>query len=290
MNFYNQKNILHEKDILFIKKKINDIIKERNITELKIKDNIFNLLESVSKVLYYPIDDKVSSFYMKINENSFNERFVFINTNMPYERQVFAAAHELSHILSISKDHQEVFTNEAISHVQDVNPSETEINEQLANRFASELLVCDNILEKELSLMNMDKMDSLTLKGIVKLMDEFLFPYKEFVIKLHNLGKLSNMKYKEFISIDAYNTQGPIIQLQQNMGLCTINNRVTKIKKFSNFIDLTIEAYNKTVRTYDKLEYLLRLFDLEPKNLNVKKKKPAYLTKKEFESERIFEE
>lgn len=289
MNFYNQKNILHEDDISSIKNKISQIVEKRNIKELIIKDYIFTILESVCKVLYYPIEDKVYSFYMKIDDTISNERFVFINTNAPYEKQVFAAAHELAHILNVAKDREEVLTSD-LFYPTNINLDEIELDEIIADRFTSEFLVPNDILEEELKIMGMDKLDSITLEGIVKLMDKFLFPYKQFVIRLHDLQKLSNIKFEELLSFDTYRENNPIVKLQQSMGLCLKNNEVTKTKKFADFIDLTIESYNKTVRTYDKLEYLLKIFDLKPTNLNVKKKKPNYLSEKEFELQRIFEE
>ncbi|APM39169.1 ImmA/IrrE family metallo-endopeptidase [Clostridium kluyveri] len=280
MNSNYLKKILLENDIKSIKSKINILIEENHIINPIIKDDMFKLLESVGKVLYYPIKDNVCAFYIKIDNNHFKENIIFINTFMPYEIQIFAAAHEFAHIIGIAGDHEELLVEDKIFNYVFDSVENIDKNELLANYFASELLVKDIILESQLLKMKINKLDSITIEDIIRLMDIFLFPYKPMVLKLYCISKISYEKYKELININCNNS---IFQLQNRLGLCSRNNELTRIKSFSNFIDLAINSYEMTVRTYDKLKYVLKLFDLTPEKLGVKKKLPKHLSKEGLE-------
>ncbi|MFL0195209.1 ImmA/IrrE family metallo-endopeptidase [Clostridium sp. WILCCON 0269] len=282
MNSDYLKKALLENDIKSIKSKINILEKENHVINPIIKDDMFKLLESVGKVLYYPIKDNVCAFYINIDNNHFKENIIFINTCMPYEKQIFAAAHEFAHIIGIAGDQEELLAEDKIFNYIFDSIEYTNKNEVLANYFASELLVKDTILESQLLKMKVTKLDSITVEDIIRLMDIFLFPYKPMVLKLYCIGKISYEKYKELINISCNNS---IFQLQNRLGLCSRNNEMTRIKSFSNFIDLAINSYEMTVRTYDKLKYVLKLFDLTPEKLGVKKKSPKYLSEDELEEE-----
>lgn len=272
MNLSYQKNSIQKSDINKFRSKINYILNEKNIFNKIIKDDIFLLLESVSKVLYYPIKDSVSSFFMKIN----GYNLVFINTHMPYENQLFSAAHELSHIISISKNREEVLVWKDLYKYFNCTLDNLDRDELISNRFASELLVNNEILENMLIQMEMNDFDAVTPEIIVRLTDLFVFPYEAMVLKLYELNKISRKKYLEFISLSNSSSSNQIFQLEKRLGLCSRNNELTNTKKFSDFIDLAINSYKFTVRTYDKLAYNLSLFDLNPQNMNVKRKRPSY--------------
>ena len=112
----------HEKLIEY--PKLNDVI----------GGQIFNILELENKVLYYPIEDEeVWGFSEKIKGKS----FVWINTAIAYETQVFAAAHELYHLWF--ENDGEVILKKDIEEMNNcVSISESELK---ANRFAAEFLI-----------------------------------------------------------------------------------------------------------------------------------------------------
>ncbi|MBC2582689.1 ImmA/IrrE family metallo-endopeptidase [Clostridium sp. DJ247] len=290
MNCYYPKSILQQKEIKIIKEKVKSISKEKNIVNPIIKDDIFRILETVSKVLYYPIKDDIRAFYMKINKSKFNDNIIFINTSMTYEKQVFAAAYEFAHIMLISKNHKEDLNGQILLNYSDNKALDINTIEAISNRFAAEFLVRDDILEIELKNMGMEQLDSITLEGIVKLMDLFLFPYKAMIKRLYEIGKLSRKKYEELTLIKSSGNDSSVIEFEKRLGLCSRNNEITKVKKFSNFIDLAINSYDNTISTYDKLEYLLKLFDLKPSSFNIKKKYPQYLTREELEMRKLLYE
>ena len=64
MNSNYLKKVLLENDIKSIKSKINILIKENHIINPIIKDDMFRLLESVGKVLYYPILPEIMKSFL----------------------------------------------------------------------------------------------------------------------------------------------------------------------------------------------------------------------------------
>ena len=94
---------------------IQALAREKLVAYCKLNDvigtQIFSILEKESKVLYYPLEEQqVWGFSERIK----GKAFVCINTSLPYDKQVFAAAHELYHLwfgtsgeIMISEDSQE---------------------------------------------------------------------------------------------------------------------------------------------------------------------------------------
>lgn len=289
MNFNYPKGIIDTNTTQSVNDTISHIIKQKSIVNPIIKDDIFTILEAFCKVIYYPIEDSVSSFFIKFNENEFNDSVVFINTNTSYEKQVFAAAYELAYVTGVIKDNQNILSVNDLFSSQHYVSSDSNHSRLTAIYFASQLLVPDNILEKYLIDMKMKDTDCITVEGILKLMDLFLFPYEPMIMKLYINGNLSKTEYEHFLSLNSI-SDNSIFQFQKRFGLCSKNNNLIRTKKFSNFIDLAIKSYKITVRTYDKLECLLKLFDLTPELVGVKKKINQYTTEKELELQRVFDD
>ncbi len=101
-----------------------------------IKDEVFKILADNSALLQYPIeDDEICGFVCCKKERIFS----YINSYIPYEKQVFAAAHELYH-LWFDKDiltTGELLSSDVIDLALDKGLSE---REAWANRFAAILL------------------------------------------------------------------------------------------------------------------------------------------------------
>ena len=159
-----QNKKLNKRDIQIIQR----LAREKLIEYCKLNDvigtGVFSILEKDNKVLYYPLEDQQVWGFSEIIKG---KSFVCINTSLPYDKQVFAAAHELYHVwfgssgeIMISKDSQEPDSEEEI--------------ELYANRFAAEFLVNEELLRQEMKVFDIDK-DSLGTKEIVKLANLFTF-------------------------------------------------------------------------------------------------------------------
>lgn len=268
MNNFSNINLLDEADIKEISKEISFALHRTDCIGKIIKDDIFKLLEKECRVLYYPIDsDDICAFYKKVDDN----KFVYINTAIPFEKQVFAAAHELAHVLGVAGDRSEVLQSEVVGDYTDGNGNVGNIrvkNEDIANRFAAEFLVQSNVLKDELNTRNC-KVSEIDLRTVIELMDLFLVPYKTIVRRIYEIGYLSPTKCEDMLRIHARGQESEIVRLQQRLELCTRNNERVRNKKLNNFVDLSLASYEKKLRTYEALTYLLGLADKTPEQFGI---------------------
>ena len=288
MNSENLNNLLTADDITLIKNKINNIYEVKGISNLIIKDDIFRILESECIVLYYPFEEEDVCAFYKQEENGKQEiiNFAFINTAMYFDKQIFVAAHELAHILGITEERQEVIKNENIREYTDRNhqeSSETDKIEKIANRFAAEFLVPEEILLTELKKI-CKKRAKIELGHIIELMDIFLVPYKTMVKRLREIGKLSDVKeYEYYLNLDDRNEKSEVVMIQRELGKCQRNNDITKIKKMPNFIKMALELFEQNAKTYEKLKCQLNNFGFIPEDFNIKQKEESFLSEEELD-------
>ena len=158
---------------LGICKKQNDIIGQQ----------IFSILSLYARVLYYPMgEDSVWGFTRIVGtsvKESGGKPFVAINSSIPVDCQVFAAAHELYHIW---------FDEKAEIVPANVNDESVEDrNELKANRFAAEFLVDQDLLLKELKTYSISA-DGITIKDILHLSALFTVPYRTMAKRLYETG------------------------------------------------------------------------------------------------------
>lgn len=243
---------LSKKDI----QNIQGLAREKLTEYCKLNDiigmSVFHILEKDNKVLYYPLEDQqVWGF----SETIKGKKFVCINTSLPYDKQVFAAAHELYHVwfgnsgeIMISKDAQEPDSNEEV--------------ELFANRFAAEFLVNEELLRQEMKVFGIDK-DNLSIKEIVRVSNLFVVPYKTMVKRLNETGILSKKESERFM---AYTDEQADIW-RKRLGL-SIPVRKDKIG-LSDLVDKGMDLYEKHLITYEKLEYLLEFAGLTPSKMGV---------------------
>lgn len=185
---------LPESIILSIKEFITD--KSLNSQPI-LRDGIFSLLEQYCTVLYYPQkDEENDGCHVKRLVNNEIVSFVFINTHKSIEKQVFTATHELGHILELSEYLKK--------NCPDFKP---EMDEIAMNKFAALLLMPEGIFAEELqnNLKNYSTEDEkITLDDLIKLslylMDFFFVPFKSVIIRMFELGYLSQDITEEIIN------------------------------------------------------------------------------------------
>lgn len=244
--------------------KLNDIIGRQ----------IFHILELENKVLYYPIEDReVWGFSERIGGKS----FVWINTAIAYDRQVFAAAHELYHLWFdnggevILKIDIEEIENSAISR-----------NEQKANRFAAEFLMNEELLLQEIRTSGMDK-NKIDIKDIFKLSNLFLVPYKTMVKRLYEINLINQKRYMELIELS--NDEVEIWRTRLGLSLPTRDNKIG----LSDLVDKAMSLYEKKKITREKLEYLLEFAGLTTEEMGIRDE-GSYIPPTDEELDRIMEE
>lgn len=250
-----EERFLSNKDI----DRIRGQAREKLIAYCKLNDvigtQIFNILENESRVLYYPLEDqKVWGFCETIKGKS----FVCINTSLAYEKQVFAAAHELYHLWYGSSG--EIILSE------DTQEPDADLDVELfANRFAAEFLIDEALLLQEMRTYEIDRTD-IDIKDVVRLANLFVVPYRTMVKRLHETGIFKEKEFNKFI---IYSEEQADIW-KNRLGL-SAPVRKEKIG-LSNLVDKAMELFESRMITYEKLEYLLSFAELLPEQVGIVKK------------------
>lgn len=197
---------MEEKLIKGIQVLTTKIKKENDLEENSlIRDEVFNILQKLPdcNVLYYPLseeanEDGCDGCHIVRTIRGKARHLVYINTANTRERQAFSVAHELGHIWKVDEQLMEI--------VPDVDFDV----EDVINRFAAELLMPEQIFVKQ-TQENLDKYASKDrqinvsdfVKTIVYLMNYFFVPYKAVVLRIKEVGLISEdvkerlLKYKE---------------------------------------------------------------------------------------------
>ena len=124
---------------------------------------IFSILNVYSRVIYYPLGKNAPWGFTRIsgskNETNVEKPFVVINTSIPIDCQVFAAAHELYHIWYERKP--DYLPADLLKE------DEKELNEKKANRFAAEFLIDEVLLRQEMELQNRLRVNWPSKKALI---------------------------------------------------------------------------------------------------------------------------
>lgn len=233
---------------LGICKKQNDIIGQQ----------IFSILSLHARVIYYPLGaDSVWGFTRikgSVESEAEQNPFVAINSSIPLDCQVFAAAHELYHIWY--DNHVDVIPANIMDDPID------DRNELKANRFAAEFLVEEDLLRKEMRIHGIPS-GKIVLKDILKLADLFCVPYRTMVKRLCEIGTISKAERSGFLEI----TEAELSAARRRYAFSIpgADNRIA----IDNLTDLAVNAYEKQQITYEKLEYLLDLSNLKPADVGI---------------------
>jgi Zn-dependent peptidase ImmA (M78 family) len=219
---------------------------------------IFSILSLYARVIYYPFGKDAVWGFTRIKGSSNNVKndkpFVAINSSIPYDCQIFAAAHELYHIWFDNK--LDVIPADIIDNVGN------DRNELKANRFAAEFLVDEDLLWKELRIYSVD-CKNVTLKDILKLADLFSVPYITMVRRFYEIGIFT--KQECLCYSDPKKWDIPAVKKRYSIITPEPDGRIA----IDNLTDLAMEAYEKKRITFERLEYLLSLSQLTPSDVGI---------------------
>lgn len=240
---------------------IQDIREKSVIDNIAIRDSIFNILESMCTVIYYPLDEeKNRGFHIKKIVNDKLEDFVYINTAKPMSEQIFTAAHELGHIWEVA---QKVWNK--LGYQDTLN---TEIEEDITNRFAAEFLMP----HQEFRDAFFSHMDEIGIKsGHVKLEDlirvivlqmgDFMVPYEAVKLRLfetHIMKKETieflDSKENEIYELVTIYTKDQNTFLSHKTGSKTISGLRTLLDKAEKDNECNEYVLNKIKREFELVE------------------------------------
>ncbi len=235
--------------------------KEYILKDSIIKEGIFRILEKHCEVIYYPIDDEEKSWGFHIKRFVKDELvdFVYINTAKSVAEQIFGAAHELGHVWGVaSKIWKQLGYEEDLTE---------DIEENIVNRFAAELLMPKDIFRKTFFLhieeRGFDK-KKIRLEEIlwvmVMQMFDYMVPYEavrrrlvETNIVTEDIGKV----------LDARNNPiDEIVKIYSKELNATFSNPTNK-KTIPGLRDALLEAERNGAVSEYVISKVKRDFDLE---------------------------
>lgn len=228
-----------------------------------IGQQIFSILGLYARVFYYPLGKggPWGITYMTGMENtgSIEKPFVAINTSIPIDAQVFAAAHELYHIWYDKK--AEALSSSILDELNGQD-KHSDISELKANRFAAEFLVDEDLLHSEMKLYSITP-GKITIKNILTLASLFTVSYKTMVKRLYDVSAISQEEHKEYLG----NSESVINQLCKRFSIPIpeIDGRIA----LDNLVELAVSSYEKKRISYEKLEYLLSMSNLKPADVGI---------------------
>lgn len=176
----------------------NGIIGENILTVI---EHFANDNEIPLEILSYPFDDDE---LWAVTLKKRGTIFVCINTSLPVNKQVFAAAHELYHLLRYSQNIHDSET-EMASLLDSKTAVEGARNQEdvEANAFAGLLLMPSALLCDHMERAGMKFKKDLGVDDILVLMDLFGMPYKAIVLRLYECGHISKGKATTLLDVSA---------------------------------------------------------------------------------------
>ncbi|UZH06066.1 ImmA/IrrE family metallo-endopeptidase [Heyndrickxia coagulans] len=212
-------------------------------------------------MIKYPVrDDELCAFVCKKK----GKLFAYINTYIPREKQVFAAAHELFHIW-FDKNNLE---RPELLNTGTLENETQNVSELKANLFAAILLVPEDALDNELKLRRM-RQQTISAEDIVKLMSLFFVPYKTMVRRLYEIGFINEKQLKQFYSIPDRDPQNGVLLIRKRLQLSDRSQDRTCEIFFEDLINNAIKAYDQGKISEKELRYILSLAKQSPESLNL---------------------
>jgi Zn-dependent peptidase ImmA (M78 family) len=227
-----------------------------------VRDGIFSILERAGTLILYPFNEKdLCGIYIFKDE----QHFFILNTSIPLERQVFAAAHEFAHSLDIARVMFEVVTCEILTEYSDHAEAGKQIQEadEIANRFAAELLLEEESFNR--AYERLPKEHSMEVKAVL-LSDWFLVPYKAIIRRFAETGMLlESEQIERLLHIDTQELE----RISLRFECCTRNKEVSKDRRLGGYRNKALLLYEQELSTYEELKERLALLGETPQAYGV---------------------
>lgn len=250
----------NEKVVEQIKRFISEKKVEKNIVNVILQDNIFELLNKDCVLLYYPLDDDIKGIHLEKIVAGEPRQFVYINTEKKVEEQTWTAAHELGHVWKVEK------------YVDKNIPDHGVELEDIVNRFASELLMPEEEFRDAYRYAKAKINDSNVLTGaefirlVAYLMNTFCVPYKAVIRRMIELGMVSRDNEERFIKSFANNLEYFHKVIQENYYTkLDLKKKSYSMEDISSDIDL---LENNSVVSPKVIERYRKAFNIEKEDIS----------------------
>ncbi|EKN67979.1 ImmA/IrrE family metallo-endopeptidase [Schinkia azotoformans] len=237
-----------------LEEKANSKLIELHKTSRILGRHVLNIVKKEATLLQSPFpDDNLCAFVCQKK----GYLFVYINSQIPEEKQNFAAAHELYHIW-FDKD---FLTNPEMLNSTTLNDETDNIRELRANLFAALLLIPKHVLEQELMFLEITK-NELKSEHVVELAHTFEVPYKSMVRRLYEIGYINKTMTEQLYSEPYVSIIRRKLQLE--------NGEIIKpVIHYEGLTKNAIDLYQEGLITPKRLRNLLSLLQKEPKDFGI---------------------
>jgi Zn-dependent peptidase ImmA (M78 family) len=245
--------MINIKDTLFVrdKSRFDNVEKQANeqLVNLnsgqRVKDDIFRILKNIDNLhlIKFPIKDNDLTAF-KIEKEKI---FIYINSSLPLEKQIFGGAHELYHVLHKDDNSKEDLLTDYEESFNNVNLKEME-----ANSFAACFLVPKEQLIEEINKLKIEK--DRSIMNIIRLMDIFAVPYKAMILRLFECGIIKENIATEFLAkIDRDPKKDVLLLINQTRNAVRWQKNTEDEEEFSNLIELALRNYKEGIITREQI-------------------------------------
>lgn len=249
----NEIQFLPKKDQEDIESKANRKLEELHLHSRILGQHVFNIVKREATLLQSPFSDKEFCAFVCQKKGRL---FVYINSQIPEEKQHFAAAHELYHIWF----DQEYLYNPEMLNSGTLEDKTENMRELRANLFAAMLLVPKHVLEKELLFLNISK-KSVTPYQVVELSNTFQVPYKTMVRRLYEIEFIDKNLMKQLWEEKDIPLIRKKLQLEQHI--------LNPIIRYEGLVENALFLYEHGHLSYKKLKNLLSLVHKNPADFDI---------------------
>jgi|ERR1051325_4541114 Zn-dependent peptidase ImmA (M78 family) len=174
---------MNQNRITLIRQKVNELLEQARVIAPPVNVELIARFLGVF-ISKAPANDDVSGFLLKQGRTS----VIGVNSLHHPNRQRFTIAHEIGHFVLHNFD--EVHVDKSVVKLRDKASSKGELREEVeANRFAAELIMPRNLLERELSHMAVS--DLLDERGMQQLAKCFQVSVSAMSNRLISLGYIA---------------------------------------------------------------------------------------------------
>lgn len=172
-----------------------------------VQDDIFNIIKNygrrngqVIEIIRLPIKDDNFCACTFVRRGTI---FIVSNSCLPASKQIFAAAHELYHIIKyINGDDEDFIFHGSILKAEVLDDIDIEAEDRDANAFAGLFLAPSNALSEQIEIYGISA-DHVQVRDILRLMDIFAIPYKAVILRLYEDNLISEKTANALLNTDS---------------------------------------------------------------------------------------
>ncbi len=247
---------LTKEQINQVKELSGDVRKELGVySDVPVADDLRSFLEKKGIIVCEQVfSENIDAAITIFDSNGDKMTFIGLNSSLHYDEQLFALAHELYHYLTK--------TGAAYEDKEDF------VTEKKADRFAAELLLPSEALNKIVDSVDLNKESLIRIWRIIsRIQNKWWLPYRAIVNRLNEEGYLSPSRYEELYNSEHRNPEtgyGRIFNSISRKKFQLLNSVTASNSISDNVIELTIQNFEDDIISEEEFIESLDLFGKDP--------------------------